>query len=236
MTCLSSARTLQGMARVRSGRAPAWPLVSGRSGRRGSGVKRDFACTFTRHFSPVLVAQRSQSRLMLEGRTRTLSGPSPDLTSSVSRSSRLLGVPAQSQVSGPTVVHVVNCDSLSGPSDRAWIGHDVRRPYSPALRVRSRSEATVPSPRPRRSARVLISVTTSGSLACTERKSATAVRITSALDVPSRNASAVTTSCSAAVSLTLTCSDLDSAWPATRCHRRPLRSTQYRVAPARKRR
>ena len=73
-------RTLQGMARVRSGQAAAWPLVSGRSVRRGSGVKRDFACTFTRRFSPVLVARRSQSRLMLEGRTRTLSGPSPDMS------------------------------------------------------------------------------------------------------------------------------------------------------------
>jgi hypothetical protein len=43
---------LQGMARVRSGQAPAWPLVSDRSVRRGSGVKRDFACTSTSHFSP----------------------------------------------------------------------------------------------------------------------------------------------------------------------------------------
>ncbi len=68
------------MARVRSGQAPAWPLSSDRSVRRGSGVKRDFACTFTRHFSPVLVVLRSQSRLRLEGRTRTLSGPSPDLS------------------------------------------------------------------------------------------------------------------------------------------------------------
>ena len=41
---------LQGMARVRSGQAPAWPLVSGRS------VRRE-----------------------LEGRARTLSGPSPEL-------------------------------------------------------------------------------------------------------------------------------------------------------------
>ena len=73
-------RTLQGMARVRSGQAPAWPLSYDRSVRRGSGVKRDFACTFTRHSSPVLVVLRSQSCLMLEGRTRTLSGPSPDLT------------------------------------------------------------------------------------------------------------------------------------------------------------
>ncbi len=74
------ARTVQGMARVRSGQAPAWPLVSDRSAGRGSGVKRDVACTFTRRFSPVLVARRSQSRLMLVGRARTLSGPSPDLS------------------------------------------------------------------------------------------------------------------------------------------------------------
>ena len=76
-TSAATTRTLQGMARVRSGQAPAWPLVSDRSARRGSGVKRDFACTFTRRFSPALVALRSQSRLMLEGRVRTLSGPSP---------------------------------------------------------------------------------------------------------------------------------------------------------------
>jgi len=75
-----TARALQGMARVRSGQASAWPLSSDRSVRRGSGVKRDFACTFTRHNSPVLVVMRSQSRLRLEGRTRTLSGPSPDLS------------------------------------------------------------------------------------------------------------------------------------------------------------
>ena len=56
------------------------PVVSGRSVRRGSGVKRDFACTCTRHYSPVLVALRSQSCLRLEGRTRTLSGPSPELS------------------------------------------------------------------------------------------------------------------------------------------------------------
>jgi hypothetical protein len=77
--CIVTARTLQGMARVRSGQAPAWPLSSDRSVRRGSGVKRDFACTFTRHFSPVVVVLRSRSRLRLEGRTRTLSGPSPAL-------------------------------------------------------------------------------------------------------------------------------------------------------------
>jgi hypothetical protein len=44
-----TARTVQGMARVWSGQAPAWLLVSDRSVRRGSGVQRDFACTFPRH-------------------------------------------------------------------------------------------------------------------------------------------------------------------------------------------
>ena len=77
-----TACTLQGMARVRSGQAPAWPLVSDRSVRSGSRVKRDFACTCADFFSPVLVVLRSQSRLMLEGRIRTLSGPSPDLSPS----------------------------------------------------------------------------------------------------------------------------------------------------------
>ena len=55
-------------------------LVSGRSGRRGSRVKHDFACTFNWHYLPVLVALRAQSCLRLEGRARTLSGPSPDLS------------------------------------------------------------------------------------------------------------------------------------------------------------
>ena len=57
---------------------PARFFLSG-GPQRGSRVNRDFACTSTRHFSPVLVALRSQSRLRLEGRTRTLSGPSPDI-------------------------------------------------------------------------------------------------------------------------------------------------------------
>ena len=46
--CIVPARSLQGMACVRSGQAAAWPLVSDRSVRR-DGVKHDFACTFTRH-------------------------------------------------------------------------------------------------------------------------------------------------------------------------------------------
>jgi hypothetical protein len=55
------------------------PLVSVRSVRRGSRVKHDFACTLAGAFPPVLVVRRAQSRLGLAGRTRTLSGPSPDL-------------------------------------------------------------------------------------------------------------------------------------------------------------
>ncbi len=78
--CPVTARTVQGMARARSGQAPAWPLVFDRSARRDSGIKYDFACTFTRHFPPVLVVRRSQSCLRLKGRARTLSGPSPDLS------------------------------------------------------------------------------------------------------------------------------------------------------------
>ncbi len=78
--CPVTACTVQGMARARSEQAPAWPLASDRSVRRGSRIKRDFACTFIRVFPPVLVALRSQSRLRLEGRTRMLSGPSPDLS------------------------------------------------------------------------------------------------------------------------------------------------------------
>ena len=76
----TDARTVQGMARVRSGQAPAWPLSSDRSVRRDSRIKRDFTCTFTWHFPLVLVALRSQSRLRLEGRARTLSGLPPDLS------------------------------------------------------------------------------------------------------------------------------------------------------------
>jgi len=73
-------RSLQGMACVRSGQAAAWPLVSGRSVRSGSGVKRDFACTSAGAFPPLPFALRAESRLMLEGRTRTLSGPSAALS------------------------------------------------------------------------------------------------------------------------------------------------------------
>jgi len=43
-------------------------------------VKRDFV-RVREHVPPVLVVPRSRSRLRQEGRTRTLSGPSPDLNS-----------------------------------------------------------------------------------------------------------------------------------------------------------
>jgi hypothetical protein len=80
--CMLIARRLylagDGPRPVRAG--SAWPLSSGRSVRRGSEVKRDFACTFTGHLLPVRVVLRSQSCLRLEGRARTLSGPSPDLS------------------------------------------------------------------------------------------------------------------------------------------------------------
>ena len=71
---------VQGMARVRSGQArPAPWLLTGVSA-EVSGVKRDVTCTLTRHFPPVLVALRARSHLRPEGRTRTLSGPSPALS------------------------------------------------------------------------------------------------------------------------------------------------------------
>ena len=44
------ARTMQGMARVRSGQAPAWPWFLTGVPAVVSGVKRDLACTFARHF------------------------------------------------------------------------------------------------------------------------------------------------------------------------------------------
>jgi hypothetical protein len=118
-----TARTLQGMARVRSGQAPAWPLVSDRSVRSGSRVKRDFACTLAGAFPPVLVSLRAQSRLRLEGRTPTLSGPSPDLTSSVGllhdsahlRQARSRRLPCYPGVAVTT---------LDRPPERARGGHD----------------------------------------------------------------------------------------------------------------
>ena len=53
---------LAGMVRVRSGQAPAWPLVPAGVSAVVSRVKRDLGCTFARHVPPVLVVQRSRSR------------------------------------------------------------------------------------------------------------------------------------------------------------------------------
>jgi hypothetical protein len=121
-------RTLQGMARVRSGQAPAWPLSSGRSVRRGSRVKRDFACTLAGAFPPVLVVLREQSRLGLEGRTRTLSGPSPDLTSSVSGLLRDSADVRQARSRCLRCCPGVTLRAPGRPSHRARGGHNLTDP------------------------------------------------------------------------------------------------------------
>jgi len=56
----------------RAGDGPCPPSLQGQA--------CDFACTFIRHLPSAVVALRAQSRLMLEGRTRTFGGPSPDLS------------------------------------------------------------------------------------------------------------------------------------------------------------
>jgi hypothetical protein len=61
------------------------------------GEALDFACTLARHFPPGLVVLRAQSRLRLEGRTRTLSRPFPDLSPS-----RVLTPPQPRRVSFQT--------------------------------------------------------------------------------------------------------------------------------------
>jgi hypothetical protein len=63
-------RTLQGMARFRSGQAAAWPLATGRRRHRGSAVnggRRPFL-------------KETRSAIDGEGGRRTLSGPSSDLS------------------------------------------------------------------------------------------------------------------------------------------------------------
>src|SRR6266550_6925929 len=71
------------MARVRSGQAPAWPLVSGQRGCRGSDAQG--------WVLKIISAERLEMiwvPLTVEGHPPTLSGPSPDLTSSVSAPGR----------------------------------------------------------------------------------------------------------------------------------------------------
>ena len=127
-----TARTVQGMARVRSGQAPAWPLVSDRSVRSGLQGQARLRVYVDQCLSTCTGCLAAQSRLRLEGRTRTLSGPSPDLTSSVSgllrglahvrqaRSPRLLCYPG---VAGVT---------LGRPPHRARGGHGPLRPETRA--------------------------------------------------------------------------------------------------------
>lgn len=111
-----TARSLQGMARVRSGQAQAWPLVLTGMSAVVSRVKRDFACTLTGSFQPVLVDLRGQSRLGLEGRTRTLTGPYPDLTFSESVLARVshAAVVSRFLIVGPWQVGSL-CGTLLSP-------------------------------------------------------------------------------------------------------------------------
>jgi hypothetical protein len=65
-------------ARVRSGQARPGPwFLTGVAA--AAPVSSVTLCTLTGAFPPVLVVLRAESRLMLEGRARTLSGPSSDL-------------------------------------------------------------------------------------------------------------------------------------------------------------
>jgi hypothetical protein len=61
--------TVRGMARVRSGQAPAWPLVSDRRRCRGSAVKGG---------RKAISERKREAPLTVVGHARTLSGPSPD--------------------------------------------------------------------------------------------------------------------------------------------------------------
>jgi len=100
----------------RSGQAPACPLVSDRSVRSGSRVKRDFACTLAGIFPPVLVALQAQSRLGLEGRTRTLSGPSPAPSPARPLASPLVDTPAAGSGGHPPYFHL----HVSGEPPQPW--------------------------------------------------------------------------------------------------------------------
>ena len=98
------------MARVRSGQAPPGPRLLAGVPAEVSRIKRDFACTSARHVLPVLIVLRSQSRLMLEGRARTLSGPSPDLSQPV--------LFASSVIYGQVVIVLADLITDVGPASR----------------------------------------------------------------------------------------------------------------------
>jgi len=68
--CIVSARTVQGMARVRLGQAPAWPLVPDRRGHKDSAVeggRRPFP-------------EETRSALDIEGKHVTIQGPDPEMS------------------------------------------------------------------------------------------------------------------------------------------------------------
>ncbi len=76
--CIVTARTLQGMARARSGQAPAWPVVSDPECPQRLQCQASL-CVYVDQALYLCASSRGfQWRLMLEERTRTLRGPSPD--------------------------------------------------------------------------------------------------------------------------------------------------------------
>ena len=81
-----AARTVQGMARVRAGQAPAWPWSL------AGGVQR-LRCSRAGPEDHFCAAVRNDLRvpLMVEGHPRTLSGPSPDLNPLIASLSVLAG-------------------------------------------------------------------------------------------------------------------------------------------------
>jgi hypothetical protein len=81
-----------------------------------------------------LVGLRAQSRLMLEGRARTLSGPSPDLTSSVSGLFQDQRQVLQPRSAGLWACPAVTVTVFGRPPDRARGGHEL-------LMVRLRASA-----------------------------------------------------------------------------------------------
>ena len=79
-----------------------------------------------RHLSPVLVALRSQSRLRLEGRTRTFSGPSPDLSPARTLAPSVCMPAAPSGMAGGS-----SCPGAGAWHNRSRLGRlDVRCPVT----------------------------------------------------------------------------------------------------------
>jgi hypothetical protein len=106
---------LQGMACVWPGQAPAWPLPSDRSGRRGSGVKRDFGCALTRAF---LLPARCP------GVTVTLEAGGADTDTQ-----RANPGPERGQVSGTYLLHG-RCHSSAPASSQSLLQQHAARPVS----------------------------------------------------------------------------------------------------------